>query len=310
LFSSKNGNAMMSLTDSVGGARMIVDSLGRVGIGTGSPGQKLDVNGNIQLSSAAPQIQQSVNDQNLIVLGGSGTEKGAYFFVNGANRSSNPGNGGFIVGGDVFANQAAITSSFQIYGAYAGVGRALVMTVLGSGNVGIGTTTPQAKLDGVGKLTFSDTIRSGNYTTYSYFIPGGSLVTSSDENVKINVRPFALSASALSFVESINPRKYEWKKDNYTKAFDTSFVPHWFALKASEKTSTRNKWLAEMTTEADRQANRTTTGFIAQEVNALLGKPNSKEIDYGELNAVLWQAVQELSAKVKALETRVRALER
>ena len=142
---------------------------GNIGIGTTTPGEKLDVNGNIQFSSAAPQIKQSVDNQNLVVLGGSGTEKGAYFFVNGENRSSNPGNGGFIAGGDIFANQAAITSSFQIYGAYAGSGRGTVMTVLGSGNVGIGTTGPITKLQiaaDADNLGFANAAGANKWTQY------------------------------------------------------------------------------------------------------------------------------------------------
>lgn len=123
---------------------------GRVGIGTTNPGAKLEVSGDIYLSKGASRtiqvVQSSTGDgNNLTVMAGKGAEGQDY---NGGNlilRGGDPGIlSGKYSGGDVF-----------IYGGdnSGGGGGNIFLAHTGSvprGKVGIGTTSPGAKLDVAG----------------------------------------------------------------------------------------------------------------------------------------------------------------
>ena len=147
-----------------------------------------------------------------------------------------------------------------------------------------------------GQWTAADTIRSGNYTTYSYFIPGGALVQSSSEDLKTNIRNFGADLSKFSLVK---PRKYNFKREAFIRLFDESTLPD--SLSEREKGEIRKKFREDNLKEADEKSKREITGFLAEEFNAILGK-DSKEINTMELMAVMWLKIQELEARIKKLE--------
>jgi hypothetical protein len=123
-----------------------VDSSGYVGIGTTSPSQPLQVNGNV-LVGATPTTQYS----NLTVVGNSGIQAAAPLF----NLTDAAGSTRFAylqhtgAGGDLFLlNQENGALRF-------GANNSEGMRITSAGNVGIATTTPSSKLHVAGDLTMS-----------------------------------------------------------------------------------------------------------------------------------------------------------
>ncbi|MGJ0511181.1 beta strand repeat-containing protein [Methylocystis sp.] len=125
--------------------RMRVTRAGNIGIGTTTPQDKLDVNGNILLGGNTNTFAGTVGFTNAngpaVQFWGSGTANSGRLFLNTAN--------------------------------------AVRMTVDSSGNVGIGTTTPTAQLSTTGTVRFSN-FGAGTLTTDA----SGNLSVSSDERLK------------------------------------------------------------------------------------------------------------------------------
>jgi hypothetical protein len=120
---------MRFLTGTGGGSeRMRINSSGQVGIGTTSPAYKLDVNGSIS-------------------LGGSGS--GLRFANGGATVTFIDENWGMQFNGDATHPVKIYNASLEIGYSSAGANRG-TNNLLVSGNVGIGTTSPQRKLDVAG----------------------------------------------------------------------------------------------------------------------------------------------------------------
>jgi len=122
---------------------------GNVGIGTEAPGQKLEVNGNILLSGSqdgdnSPSANVRLYMSNISGVTGSGVRihMGA---MNAGGGDIGPQIDALIVNNTTGSGTSAI--AFRASNYLSGdVGEREVMRIVGTGNVGIGTTSPTAKL--------------------------------------------------------------------------------------------------------------------------------------------------------------------
>jgi hypothetical protein len=151
-----------------GGVRATIDSSGRVGIGTTSPGEKLDVDGTIQVISSGNQglAAQIYTDS-----------------AGNMNLLADHGNNG---GGDhIFRNGSAGTE---------------LVRILNTGNVGIGTSSPDTALDINGNTSATPlTVRGGNASLASIDLIGGTSGTdNSSIRSKYNLHIDCNSTGAIS----------------------------------------------------------------------------------------------------------------
>jgi len=132
---------------------MTLDASGRLGIGTTSPSEKLDVNGNLKLNSSSPYI--SLNST---------------YWGNPAYIQSGINLGGNAAGDYLaFQNLAGKGMAFQR-------GSTTDLLISTTGNVGIGTTSPTDKLQvNGGKSIFASSNFNGTNT-------GGAVFVFSDDN--------------------------------------------------------------------------------------------------------------------------------
>jgi hypothetical protein len=183
-----------------GSERVRIDTSGNVGIGTSSPGQKLDVDGNIQLRSGN---RIGFFDQNYFIRASAGLEVQSADYVRFLTDGSN--------------ERARIDSS---------------------GNLLIGTTSPSVASAGAivinpsgnsagvpfvgcgGNSTTNAQITFGVYATglaqYQFYVGYGgavyarttSIVALSDQREKENIRPLE---TGLTEVMALQPRRFDWK---------------------------------------------------------------------------------------------------
>jgi hypothetical protein len=209
IFSSASGAAagagkFVVYDTTAGASRLVIDSSGNVGIGTTTPGAKLDVQGNMLLgiagsdasitfpatfSGPVPRLRSLYMSNSVRLESGPNTylnidSSGAILLqtgINGVTMNSAHPNGAI---------------KFQINSGE-------VVRITTGGNVGIGTTTPAYKLD------VSGDIRTTGCLVYN----GGTLGTcSSDINLKNVISPFKID-NALDKIIKLNPVKYTFKKD-------------------------------------------------------------------------------------------------
>jgi hypothetical protein len=115
---------------------MRIDTSGNVGIGISSPTAKLDISGPVQIAAGGSQYS--------VIIAGSGYSSGLNFYRAGYNNwflGSTNNSGNFGIGETLTAPS---------------------MTFLAGGNVGIGTTSPGAKLDVVGSALIRPPVGNDN----------------------------------------------------------------------------------------------------------------------------------------------------
>ena len=192
-----------------GGYRMILNSLGNVGIGTTSPTQKLHVDGNARLTG---------------------------LFYDGTNSG---GTNGQILSSD--GGQTEWIDGSAIPGVPAGSGAVNYLArwtpdndTLGIGvtydngiNVGIGTTSPNAKLDVYGGLHLGTTgnfsITQSPFSTTQFYVTGGGnggtinfgAPASNTQNVSVQGDLYSYNGSIGTQQFGIQNNKISYNGDNY-----------------------------------------------------------------------------------------------
>jgi hypothetical protein len=275
-------NSAVSLW-TVSNQRLIIDSSGNVGIGTSSPNSKLHVN-----------------------TGGVTTSAGGITLRNAANQAH------------YWYLSDNVTSTFEV-GSGAGVfrwinGNGELMRITPSGNLLVGTTS------GTAKVNINNTGSGGSYVTQSsaggynfvsnalplssvyYHIqflqsgtPVGSILssgsstsynTSSDYRLKENVAPMT---GALEKVAALNPVTYTWKADG---SAGQGFIAHELQAVVPDCV-TGEKDAIEIVDDFDAEGKKIGTKEV----------PRYQGVDTSFLVATLVAAIQELNAKVEALES-------
>ena len=183
-FKTGNGNS----------TRMTVNQYGNVGIGISTPAEQLhvtqtaDANKNV-IYGYANQLSSGSDYQNTGVTGfgqGNGISGGfGYGFgIKGIGSLNSYGAVGVYAGLGTTIPQLTTPLNNAFYALYADVGTAAGNRYAGvflNGNVGIGTTTPVEKIDVVGNIQTTGTIKGASHTfpapkTYYYSMSGSDFI--------------------------------------------------------------------------------------------------------------------------------------
>jgi hypothetical protein len=181
-----------------------------------------------------------------------------------------------------------------------------------TGNVGIGTKTPQNNLDVTGAVDSQVTIRCATTSNDSYL----SFRAGTDLHwyIKANFNSGVETLEFIDYAEGSNNVRMTFAingeiSGNFNDTSDISLKKEVTTLTSSDFVKNLNpvsfKWK-----EDDREAK----GFIAQEVAALdsslvSGEDGRKAINVTGIVAELTKSLQEAMAKIETLETKVKALE-
>jgi hypothetical protein len=161
---------------------MVIDEVGRVGIGTTTPTVPLEVRGSTTSSSEAPVSVQNTNSagtSSLAFKNISGVQKGAVGY--GLPTGSPPWAGNVYLSTPDATPVVLITNSIER------------VSVKANGNVGIGTSAPSQLLE-----------VSGNVAAQAF-------INTSDRREKTNIVPLGEAGSVLQRLDSIHGVSFDWK---------------------------------------------------------------------------------------------------
>ena len=194
-FSTRAATSSTSLTE-----RLRIDENGNVGIGTSTPATSLDVIGGMRAAELSLYNLGAEGGQ--IILGWKGE-----LFNGQANRTWNV---------DVSANDL-----FRIFSVDSGgVASQRFIIASSTGNIGIGTSTPNSKLSVTGGIGSTDLL--GGATTLSTDVNGNIIRTPSDARLKTNVQNIE---NALDTVLALRGVKYKWKdKERFGDVTEVGFL--------------------------------------------------------------------------------------
>jgi hypothetical protein len=223
LINSGTGNITISAD---GSERMRVTSAGNVGIGTSSPGAKLDVVGVSLVRETASSGGSPLTVRN--DSSANNTTKSTGLLFQGTDTTSAGKNAGLVQCGPLDANY--VTTYLSFFTRTADV-LAEKMRIDNNGNVGIGTSSPGAKLDVVG-----GNVRIGNNQTLSFRNAAGSatasLLLQSDDNF---VASNAAGAPIFSFTQAASPIAIYGANSTNRMSFDAGSNVVFWALNGSER---------------------------------------------------------------------------
>jgi hypothetical protein len=224
-----------------------------VGIGTASPGYKLDVDGEVRTGNVL-YIGKSTNDETAktIYFGGTfgdnsydhcvierrvyttGTEKQELLLFSGNDKEGGSGPDRIRLKGSNIVFDTYDTATIDR------VTETTKMIIRANGNVGIGTTTPYAKLhvngtagalssasrayfayfdSSTAKVQYNSgnwggmsIYATGNIATGVYFVSHAGAISASDERIKKNIVD-ADDAECLETLRLLKPKKYQYKDE-------------------------------------------------------------------------------------------------
>jgi hypothetical protein len=158
------------------------------------------------------------------------------------------------------------TGSFSVrYGSGSG---GTTFKAFSNGNLMVGGTIERmtAKLYTTGVMGCSSTFWVGDSSTYSYIVPNGDLVKSSDLTKKTGISNFEIDGLWEKF-KAVNPINYSWKNDKNKIKY---------------------------------------VGFGAQEFNPVFDPyRKSLDIDNSKVMMVVWKTIQEAQKRIEKLEEKV-----
>ena len=214
--------------------KMTILDDGDVGIGTTSPGEKLQVNGNLRLGSSPNNTVDDNNDRYITTAGqltirsnDSSNDNG---WVNLALEAGKTNPGKIIIGG------ASSNTTYQNIKFFTSGTAGERMRIDHNGNVGIGTSTPYFPLHVVGQSggtaignrrffqhsntsgLIADSAASSVASIYAnrdiisgnYFISAKGAAISSDERIKKDISDIN-DGDALNTLRLLKPKKYSYK---------------------------------------------------------------------------------------------------
>ena len=328
---------------SIGGANFenIFESGQDVGIGTNTPSQNLDINnGNLEIRSSSPTVYFSdtnnrsgmihVNSNLMYFLRGKGTGSEEWQSHNGRwplylNMENNNAHFGNEVHATKFVGDGSrLTGISTGSSKWSGSGN----IYYSGGNVGVGTTSPSSKLEVVGNIK---TI-GGNLDLN--FGDNNRLIVGYDRNIGDWVQLRPENAKGLAFLKGpdshamvvtntgnvgIGTTSPSEKLHVSGKVKATSFVKSSDRNKKQNIKSLENVLQVVQTLRGVefewKENGQKSIGFIAQEVEEILpeivhGAEGEKSVEYGNLTAILVEAVKAQQIQIQSLQKEVASLKK